>query len=280
MAVPVLKHARLDALLRCLKPMKLTSIAATLALSQLAFGQKTELIGLLPTLRVKTVAADDFSSYAPGIGSLLGQPVGGFGFAGTWHSVGSMPPLVGNLDVFADGTVGSQSTTINSNAGNAVDFASPLGIFGGQLFIRYTYINMDTADANASSRLDLNYGNELAGNRVLLGTGLFDTFTLAVEDNLDKGTGAVVADSGIRSTTMNGRHVLVGLLDEKFSQIAIWVDPDSTDFYNGRNGASSADARKFWAVPIGGLTNFVSYSLIRNQDDDVKFDRVVFALAP
>jgi hypothetical protein len=70
------------------------------------------------------------------------------------------------------------------------------------------------------------------------------------------------------------------MLDEEFAQIALWVDPSRNDFYNPSTGASSADVVSAWGVPAGGLNNFTSYSLIRNLDDDVKFDRMALAIFP
>lgn len=230
------------------------------------------------------LAQDELSSYTSGSGNLLGQSAGGVGFAGNWHAVGSTPPLVANLDVFADESVGSVGTVFDSNAGNAVNFASPISIAGSQLFIRYTHTNLDTSRPQASTRLDVNLNSEATGpcctglgTRAFLGAFETDTLKLVLEDPLHTGSGRLSADSGIASTSGSGAHVVVGLLDEAFGQMAIWVDPNISDFYNSQSGANSADAVSTWGVPPGGLTNFVSYSLVRSRLSAVKFDDVTFA---
>jgi hypothetical protein len=219
------------------------------------------------------LARDDFGSYTPGAGALQGQIVGGNGFSGTWYSIG----LVSPIDVFADGSVGSIGVSFFSNAGNAARFTAPISINGGQLFFRYTHTNLDPSDLQASTRLDLNLGSETIGNQAYLGALGTDTLKLVLGQNLYTGQSAVSADSGIATGSGTGRHVVVGLLDERFSQIAIWVDPSADDYFNAQTGASSADAVAPWAVPAGGLSNFVSYSLVRNQLDAVKFDDVIFS---
>lgn len=223
------------------------------------------------------IAADDFSSYNPGINSLLGQAAGGTGFTGKWQSLG----LKANLNVFANpSSVGSLGTSENrdaSNAGNALNFASPISIGGRQLFIRYKYVNLNTAKGHQSSRLDLNHARIGAGNRVALGSYVTDNLQLVLEPNLHTGVGNLIVDSGIGTASGTGSHVVLGLLDEQFKQIAIWVDPDTNDFYDPHTGSNSANAVTPWRIPAGGLTNFVSYSLIRNNDDWVSFDDVVFS---
>jgi hypothetical protein len=222
------------------------------------------------------IALDDFSSYLTGTNNLLGQAAGGTGFRGTWQSMG----LKANLDVFVNQSVGSLGTSQNSNAGNAgnsLGFASPVSIRGRQLFIRYKYSNLNTSKIHESSRLDLNYARIAEGNRVILGSYITDNLQLVLEPNLHTGRGNLIVDSRIGTVSGTGSHVVLGLLDEQFEQIAIWVDPDANDFYNPLTGANSANAVKAWRVPAGGLTNFVSYSLIRNGDDRVSFDDVVFA---
>ncbi len=223
------------------------------------------------------IAADDFSSYNPGVNSLLGQAAGGTGFTGKWESLG----LKANLNVFANpSSVRSLGTSENSdasNAGNALNFASPVSIGGRQLFIRYKYVNLNTAKGHVSSRLDLNYASPGDGKRVILGSYVTDNLQLVLEPNLHTGVGHLIADSGIGTVSGTGSHVVVGLLDEQFKQIAIWVDPDTNDFYDPHTGSNSANAVTPWRIPAGGLTNFVSYSLIRNNDDWVSFDDVVFS---
>jgi len=225
----------------------------------------------------EVIASDDFSSYIPGTDGLLGQAAGGTGFTGTWQSLG----LQANLDVFANpSSVGSLGTSRNPNArnaGNALNFVSPVSIGNRQLFIRFRYVNLNTANIHESSRLDMNYASPGEGNRVILGSYVSDNLQLVLEPNLHTGLGHLIADSGIGTVSGTGSHVVVGLLDEQFGQIAIWVDPDTKDFYHPLTGANSADAVTAWGVPAGGLTNFVSYSLIRNFDDRVKFEDVVFA---
>lgn len=224
----------------------------------------------------KVIASDDFSSYLTGTSNLLGQAAGGTGFKGTWQSMG----LKANLDVFVNKSVGSLGTSQNSNAGNAgnsLGFASPVSIKGGQLFIRYKYSNLNTSKIHESSRLDLNYTRIAEGNRVILGSYITDNLQLVLEPNMHNGLGNLVVDSRIGTVSGTGSHVVLGLLDEQFEQIAIWIDPDANDFYNPLTGENSANAVKAWRVPAGGLTNFVSYSLIRNGDDRVSFDDVVFA---
>jgi hypothetical protein len=123
----------------------------------------------------------------------------------------------------------------------------------------------------------LNYARIAEGNRVILGSYITDNLQLVLEPNLHTGLGNLMVDSRIGTVSGTGSHVVLGLLDEQFEQIAIWVDPDANDFYNPLTGANSANAVKAWRVPAGGLTNFVSYSLIRNGNDRVSFDDVVFS---
>lgn len=223
------------------------------------------------------IASDDFSSYSPGSDNLLGQPAGGIGFTGTWHCVRADRTLTAGLDVFPDGSVGSVGVLWESNAGSALDFASPISIGGRQLFIRYTHTNLDPSDPQASTRLDINETNETLGNRVLLGAYGSDSLKIALEDNLHTGSGELTADSGIGTVSGDARHTVVGLLDAQFGQIAIWVDPEDNDYYDCQTGSNSADAATAWGVPPGGIAHFISYGLIRNRLDDVEFDDVVFA---
>lgn len=148
------------------------------------------------TASATVLAQDSFGSYAAGPGALFGQTVGGAGFSGTWHAVGSTPPLTGNLDVLADGSVGSIGTVFASSAGNAANFSAPIGLGGGELFIRYTHVNLDTTDPQGSTRLDLNLGSETTGNRVFLGAYNDDTLKIFLEQNLYSGATPVSADSG------------------------------------------------------------------------------------
>jgi hypothetical protein len=229
--------------------------------------------GVGPTVS-EVIASDDFSSYIPGKNGLLGQAAGGTGFTGTWQS----GVFKSNLDVFANPpSVGSVGTSGAGNAGNSLNFVSPLNIRGRQLFIRYKYVNLNKSKAHESSRLDLNHSNAGHGNRVFLGSFVTDNLRLVLEPNLHTGSGNLIVDSGISTVSGTGSHVVLGLLDEQFKQIAVWVDPDMNDFYDPLTGANSANAVAFWSVPKGGLTNFVSYSLVRNYDNSVSFDDVVFA---
>jgi hypothetical protein len=224
-------------------------------------------IGTASKASAVILAADNFNSYSTG--SLLGQSAGGSGFAGNWSSLG----LVANLDVYSDGTVGSQGVARQSNAGNSLNFASPINLNNsGQLFIKMTYTNTDSSP-HESSRMDVNLNNANGGNRVAFG-GFNGELALMLEQNLHTGGGNLTASAGAAGP---GTYDLVALLDQQFGQIALWVNPDANDFYNPLTGATSANAVTSWNVPTGGLTNFVSYSLIRNLEDKVKFDNVAFA---
>ncbi len=225
------------------------------------------------------LAEDDFSSYSIGPGALLGQSVGGSGFVGAWHSVGSEIPLTSNLDVFVDGSVGSIGAAYNSSAGNAADFLSSIQLMGGQLFVRIDQTNLNLA-AQVSTRLDLNFGSEQTGNRAFVGAYVTDTLKLALEPNLYSGASQVVADTGITSASAGGSHALVAFFDVEHAQVGLWIDPDSWDYFDVVSGASSADAVAEWTLPSGGLQNLTSYSLIRNRLDAVKFDNFVLSQNP
>jgi hypothetical protein len=67
------------------------------------------------------------------------------------------------------------------------------------------------------------------------------------------------------------------VLDATNDQIAIFVDPNASSFYDA-NGTNDANAVAAW-TPSGVLT-FDSYSLIENLNDQVDFSDVVFSTDP
>ena len=170
----------------------------------------------------------------------------------------------------------------NTNAGSSALFASPLSGENSQLFITFDYRNFDLKDPHNNTRLDLNHSNDSIGNRVLIGAGALneDLFSMIVEENLHGGSGVLIAETTVGSLSNDGEHTLIGLLDFEFGQIAIWVDPDESDFYNPNTGNNSAEVAITWLQPAIELSNFVSYSLIRNVDDDVRFDNLIIANDP
>lgn len=228
------------------------------------------------TCSVSAIASDYFSSYT--LGALIGQPAGGVGFTGAWHTIG----LGSGFEVFSDQSVGSLSTSYQSNAGAGIKFAVPINIESGQLFIRYDHINVDPSNPQDGTRLQLQTGNFHTSHNVSLGAVMAaaqpptDRLGLAVTQSAHTAGGTLRVDSGITSASGGGRHVIVGLLDAQWGRIAIWIDPDASDYYDPQSGQNSANAMTVWTPPAGGLPNWVGYALIRNVDDQVKFDNVVF----
>ena len=210
------------------------------------------------------IAQDDFSVPPYALGALNGQAVGGTGFTGSWATV---PGLEQDLSVVANGAIGRPSVT-GGNGGDYANFASPFSLSTGQLFISYTMDNVGGTSLS-TTRLDLNLDTPpVAGDRAVLGG--FQPggdFGLGLEGAL----GGALAQSSISAT---GTHKVVGVLDATNDQIAIFVDPTSSSFYD-TNGANDADAVAAWTPP--GVLTFSSYSLIENLNDQVNFGHVVFS---
>ena len=209
--------------------------------------------------------ADNFQVPPYLLGALAGQPVVAPGFIGAWNQLQPQ-----DLSVTASGVVGRPTVTAAS-AGDFADFAVPIPLVSGQLFISYNIANQLNSPLN-STRLDLNLDpSPVAGNRAMIGAvGAGAMFNLTLE----AGLGApAVAQTGIAST---GSHHLVAVLDPANHQIALFVDPTSKSFYKP-DATNNADASAPW-TPAAGLA-FQSYSLIENQADQVTFGNVSFSVA-
>jgi hypothetical protein len=179
--------------------------------------------------------------------------------------------------VRSDESVESRSTRYDSHAEAGVFFSDPVRIGDRQLFVRYTLTNLEPTNILESSRMDVLYsiGSNQVGSFASLGGTT--SYGPAPSDFLYVSVaGGLPVNSGITSSSGNGRHVLVGLLDEQFGQIAIWVDPDASDYYNHLTGENSADAGASWSTPTGGTPALVGYTLIRNVDDQIQVDDVLF----
>jgi hypothetical protein len=213
------------------------------------------------------VAQDDFSVPPYALGFLNGQAVGGTGFTGNWARV---PGLLQDLSVVANGAVGRPAVTAG-DGGDYANFASPFTLSTGQLFISYTMNNVGGTSLS-TTRLDLNLDTPpAAGDRALLG-GFQPGGDFGL--GLEGGLGGALAQSSVSAI---GTHKIVGVLDVTNDQIAIFVDPTSSSFYDA-NGANDANAIAAWTPP-GSLT-FNSYSLIENLNDQVDFSDVVFSTDP
>jgi hypothetical protein len=205
----------------------LTGAAGTVALASVS----------VPAL-ASIIAQDDFSVPPYALGALNGQAVGGTGFTGSWATV---PGLEQDLSVVANGAIGRPSVT-GGNGGDYANFASPFSLSTGQLFISYTMDNVGGTSLS-TTRLDLNLDTPpVAGDRAVLG-GFQPSgdFGLGLEGAL----GGALAQSSISAT---GTHKVVGVLDATNDQIAIFVDPTSSSFYD-TNGANDADAVAAWTPP-------------------------------
>jgi hypothetical protein len=213
------------------------------------------------------IAEDGFSVPPYALGFLNGQAVGGTGFTGNWATV---PGLLQDLSVVANGAVGRPTVT-GGNGGDYANFASPFTLSTGQLFISYT-MHIVGGTSLSTTRLDLNLDTPpAAGDRALLG-GFQPGGDFGL--GLEGGLGGAFAQSSVSAV---GTHKIVGVLDVTNDQIAIFVDPTSSSFYDA-NGANDANAVAAW-TPSGSLT-FNSYSLIENLNDQVDFSDVVFSTDP
>ena len=217
-----------------------------------------------PAAHAQIIASDSFDipSYTPG--SLAGQAVGGTGFAGNWALI---PGLGQDLSVVSPGFVGRPTVTAG-NSGDFANFSSRFTVTSGQLYLSYDITNPNPTNLN-SSRIDLRTSLNTAST-------LFGAAGALADFNLETRGGfgsTAVAQTNIAST---GAHHLVGVLDFTNHQIAIFVDPTATSFYDS-SGANDADGVAAWTPPAAAYTA-TGYSLVNNLSDQATFDNVVFAL--
>ena len=239
------------------------------------------------SIKAAIIASDDFESYTVGTRNLIGQPAGGFGFAGNWQATqGSLPPYGYSMDVFNDGTIGTNGSGIG-NAQSYAAFSSSIPI-ASRVFMKYDFIINGDNGIYDSTRIDLmgstNWG---LGSRVSLGaytaSGV-SQFIIGVRDDFGSGdvdlatptqlTGAV---SGVTTIGISGKQVLIGMLDKQFNQIAIWVNPDSNDFYDPSTGQSSADGVSAWSFTEADLPELYGIGAIQIKDTKIGFDNFVLA---
>lgn len=226
---------------------------SALALTALAFAHPAH---------AQVIASDSFNVPGYTAGGLNGQAVQGTGFKGNWAQA-----LNTDLTVLSTGVIGRPAPQ-GGQAGDVASFAgNGFSVTTGQLYISYD-INNPNASLLTATRLQL--GTTLGGQSALLGATGSTGANLNFVTNGGFGSSAV-AQTGIASV---GAHHLVGVLDFSNSQIAIFVDPTATSFYNA-NGTSSANAATAWTPPTSYTAT--NYGLVDNLNDQATFDNVVFS---
>ncbi len=223
-------------------------------------------LGCATSVQATVLASDDFTnpSYITGTSwpadNIIGQDALGYGFTGKW----SLDGIYQGITITSPGVLGRPHNNGN-NAGALADFASPIVLSSGQLFVSYT---IDSASALNGSRIDLNNGSS-GSLRASIGT----QNTLGGPFAIDTGAG-IGGAIGLSTVATAGQHTIVGVLDYTNDKVALFVDPTAGSYY-GANGANDATVTAAWTP--GGPVTFTGLAIVDNYSDTPTWGNIVVA---
>lgn len=237
------------------------------------------------TAHAGLVASENFAYTDPlrrtGIGVALAFPISGLiatgsGLKGTWAATTG----AGESLYVYNRVLQRSPNHSNQNASASVLLNTPYDLSAGPLFIKYdyTWVTNTGGGVGQATRMDISFQNVIGGQGAYLGSlsgsGKFE-FAATNSANLSD-TRANVA-SNVSALNPGVKYTLLGVLDPINKQIALWIDPTATDYYNP-NGTSSARFVSAWNPTVA--LKVYGFSFVTNYGDEVLFDNAVFASDP